>query len=429
MSKWIRWPMCFALVISAVLAGVASRSAWALPAWARALDTKCATCHSPVPPRLNNTGLVYKRMGFRLPDADDEGNLTFKEREEKGVFNDLSLLADMRIESAKTDDPDVADTSFKLDEVEAVGGGPVKGGFSYFAEYVLFEEGDSFLEVIEAQYNRGKPEGMFTVRAGQFRPSLWQKGELEILTLRRPFMFDKKVPVGGFNGFRLRERQRGVELGYTINRLEEGKLTSTFLTGSILNGLSQADSKKLGGFSGTVDDPQDRDNSKDFLLQAMHVWDQSNTVGAFYYRGKATIFDDVGPGASVVSIGRNTIKRFGLVGNYVVDPKNGIDLLGGYVKGQDDTTEAGVANAGSDGWFLELNALLRQPKEDTTVGRTVGVLRYDRFDPDDSVAGDDAKGWTAAVNYQASDNVLLNLEYEKDTGANGTLTARVLLAY
>jgi len=421
--------MCFALVMSAVLAGVASRSAWAVPAWARALDTKCATCHSPVPPRLNNTGLVYKRMGYRLPDADDEGNLTFKEREGKAVFDDFSLLADMRIESQKTDAPDEADTSFKLDEVEAMGGGPLQGGFSYAAEYVLYEAGDSFLETIEAQYNRGKLEGMFTVRAGQIRPSLWQKGELQKLTLRRPFMFDKRAPIGSFGGFRLRERQRGVELGYTINRLQEGQLTSTFLSGTVLNGLSQEDSTIPGSFSGTLNNPQDRDNSKDFLLQAMHVWDQSNTVGAFYYRGKATMFDDVGAGASVVSIGQNRIKRAGLVGNYVVDKKSGVDLLAGYVTGSDDTTEAGVANVDSNGWFLELNGVLKQSKEDTTVGRTVGVIRYDRFDPDDSVPGTD-KGWTVGLNHQASDNILLNLEYQNDSGAAAnTIIGRVLFAY
>ena len=41
----------------------------AIPAYARQLHASCRMCHNPVPPRLNNVGILFKRMGYRLPDV------------------------------------------------------------------------------------------------------------------------------------------------------------------------------------------------------------------------------------------------------------------------------------------------------------------------------------------------------------------------
>ena len=45
----------------------------AIPAFARQFNATCNMCHAPLPPRLNNLGITFKRLGYRLPDVDDQG--------------------------------------------------------------------------------------------------------------------------------------------------------------------------------------------------------------------------------------------------------------------------------------------------------------------------------------------------------------------
>src|SRR5215831_13154818 len=73
----------------------------AVPAFARQLNVKCQTCHFPNPPRLNNVGLVFRRMGFRLPDSDDDGNLIFKTPDISSILGFGSAIANVEIEHDK----------------------------------------------------------------------------------------------------------------------------------------------------------------------------------------------------------------------------------------------------------------------------------------------------------------------------------------
>ena len=44
----------------------------AIPAFARKYNVKCYTCHT-IPPALNKTGYIFKRLGYRLPPDEMDG--------------------------------------------------------------------------------------------------------------------------------------------------------------------------------------------------------------------------------------------------------------------------------------------------------------------------------------------------------------------
>src|SRR5260370_7287458 len=49
-----------------------SQPAQAVPAFARKYDLKCYSCHT-IPPALNKTGYMFKRLGYRLPPDEMDG--------------------------------------------------------------------------------------------------------------------------------------------------------------------------------------------------------------------------------------------------------------------------------------------------------------------------------------------------------------------
>ena len=51
---------------------LAPQPAQAIPAFARKFGVKCYTCHT-IPPALNKTGYMFKRLGYRLPPDEMDG--------------------------------------------------------------------------------------------------------------------------------------------------------------------------------------------------------------------------------------------------------------------------------------------------------------------------------------------------------------------
>ena len=51
---------------------MAPQPAQAIPAFARKYGVKCYTCHT-IPPALNKTGYMFKRLGYRMPPDEMDG--------------------------------------------------------------------------------------------------------------------------------------------------------------------------------------------------------------------------------------------------------------------------------------------------------------------------------------------------------------------
>ena len=168
----------------------------AAPAFARQLGVKCQTCHFPNPPRLNNVGLVFRRMGFRLPDSDENGNLIFKTPDLPSAVAFGSIIADVELEVDKNAPSETESrTSLRLGEIALFSAHALPDNLSYWLLFIPHnDEGEAELELGEMQYNTGKPTDTIHLRAGKFLMLWWQKVNDEAITLSAPLVMDEAFP-------------------------------------------------------------------------------------------------------------------------------------------------------------------------------------------------------------------------------------------
>ena len=375
----------------------------AIPAFARQLNTKCHTCHFPNPPRLNNVGIVFKRMGYRLPDADDNGNLIFKTPEIHDALEFASVVANVELEVDKNSpSPEQSKSTLSLGEVELFGAHALGPRLSYLTMFELRnEEGEAELEVADVQYNLGNATDAFHLRGGRIQTLWWQKTDHEGLTLSMAPTIDEMGPamIGSFAGFGLGQKQIAAEFGYTHNRLKEGSMTSTILSAMILNGVDVS-GEQTARRSGT---------GFDFLAQGYQLFGSSNTAGGFYYHGNTRFGIDEGgppmerPGLQAQEgqeIHKDTFDRYGFVGNYLIGGH--ADVLAGFVAGKDKSTELNMTIK-NQGWFIETDFSLAMEWSLS--------YRHDDLDPDTDSPGDRIKADTVSTRYHAMDYLLLTLEF------------------
>lgn len=378
----------------------------AIPAFARQLNTKCHTCHFPNPPRLNNVGIVFKRMGYRLPDADDNGNLIFKTPEIHNALEFASVVANVEFEADKNPPaPEQNKSTLSLGEVELFGAHALGPRLSYLTMFELRnEEGEAELEVADVQYNLGSATDAFHLRGGRIQTLWWQKTDHEGLTLSMAPTIDEMGPamIGSFAGFGLGQKQVAAEFGYTHNRLVEGSMTSTILSAMILNGVDvtgeQATRRSGSGY--------------DFFAQGYQLFGSSNTAGGFYYHGNTRFgVEEVGPpmerpglraqeGQEGVEIYKDSFDRYGFVGNYLIGGR--ADVLAGFVAGKDKSTELNMT-INNQGWFIETDFSLAMEWSLS--------YRHDDLDPDTDFSGDNIKVDTVSTRYHVMDYLLLTLEF------------------
>src|SRR5450759_2206035 len=130
--------------------------AHAIPAFARKYNLKCYSCHT-IPPALNKTGYMFKRLGYRLPPDEMDGTKAAPKITELGkdikfsITNSFALIGQGSFTWDKTRGDGItptSSTSFNLDEVAMFAAGAVPdSGFSYFTHFELSQGGSSpFLE-------------------------------------------------------------------------------------------------------------------------------------------------------------------------------------------------------------------------------------------------------------------------------------------
>jgi hypothetical protein len=374
----------------------------AVPAFARQYGVKCSTCHTPVPPRLNNLGITFKRLGYRMPDADDEGKLVLKQKPSHGALDDFSAVGDFRGESHRGEP-----TTFAVDEVLGFGAGSLGSHLSY--NLIVPWEGDAFsLEVAEAQVLLGKPTSNATVRFGKIAPLLWDKGDDTRLGISEALAFSTPVAAGEWEGSALVEPRLGAELGFSLNRLHEGAFRNTFVAVSAFNRLQpEVNVPPEGG--------QNNGGLKDVLVQALHLWGGSNTIGGLWYHGK--VYD-------IPALGfEDQVDRWALMANYRF--KSGTDIVANYTGGTDDSTDPEVGRVKSLGWWVQVDQAIGQ--------RAVASVRYDRFEPNRADASLDVRGPTVAFTYHVLDNLILAAEYQGlQVGSeerSRDIVVRAILAY
>src|ERR1039457_987050 len=103
---------------------LAPQPAHAIPAFARKFGLKCYSCHT-IPPALNKTGYMFKRLGYRMPPDEMDGSkpapkITELDKNIKfSITNSLAVIAQGSFTADKTKGDGItptSSTSFNLDE-------------------------------------------------------------------------------------------------------------------------------------------------------------------------------------------------------------------------------------------------------------------------------------------------------------------------
>ena len=387
-----RWRHRFTgAAIAGIVAASSVASIEATPAYGRRYNVACQTCHAPLPPRLNNVGILFRKFGFRMPDADDEGRLIIKPVPAHSIGDAGSVVADVAGRRDKEVELGEARTTFELSEVELVAGTSIGDRVSAQAMFVPWDEGEIELENAEVQFNGGSARHQWIARGGLMQTYLWQKPTHGRLSLSTPLLFASRAVEGiePFEGFGLGVNQIGAEVGYLFSRLQDGRLSSTMVTAALLNGVNR---EGEGAIRNTTE-------GVDVYVQGLQLFGERQTLGGFYYRGRS--FLEAHPDEGLIAPGKQRFARYGVIGNYLL--LNRFDVVAGGALGWDRSpVRSGEVRFG--GFFTEIDAQLTP--------YCIGVYRFDRVDPNRDEDGDAVRAHTISTTLRADDHLYLTGEYQ-----------------
>src|ERR1035438_493262 len=136
-KSWL--PAVMPVLAALGYAVLAPQPAQAVPAFARKFGVKCYTYHT-IPPALNKTGYMFKRLGYRLPPDEMDGTKPAPKIAELdknikfSITNSLAVIAQGSFTVDKAAGDGISPTSsssFNLDEAALfVAGAVPDSGFS-----------------------------------------------------------------------------------------------------------------------------------------------------------------------------------------------------------------------------------------------------------------------------------------------------------
>ncbi len=322
----------------------------AIPAFARRYHVRCYNCHT-IPPVLNKTGYMFKRLGYRLPpdESDTEKAAPKISQLDKNIpfsiTNSLALVANPSFTAEKTNDgiTPTSNTSFNLDEAALfVSGSVPQTNLSYFAQYELYQDGQSFMEQANAIYTAGRANSSYFGKVGEMH---LQEGEGTRGAMMLNLFPDPPLILGNMNplNYTLDQHPVGVGGGYTWASPYFKQILA--VTGKVTNGLNADGSEILSGST---------KNSKDYWLDADYWFGPDGGITFMTVHGSKDQVQD--PGLDTQFNYRPTIRRYGLFGNYLFFDK--LDVLGGYMRGRDDwqgIVSGAITNLSTNGWRGEVD--------------------------------------------------------------------------
>jgi len=398
------WKPAAVLTLAAIgLVVLGSRPAQAVPAFARKYGVKCYNCHT-IPPALNKTGYMFKRLGYRLPPDEMDGSkpapkISELDKDIKfSITNSLAVIAQGSFTVDKTaGDTPSSTSSFNLDEAALfVAGSLPESNFSYFAQYELYQGGENHLEQAVFGYTGGRANSSFFGKAGEMH---LQEGEGTRAAMFYNLFPEPALTLTNTNplNFTLDQHPVGVNVGYTwaSNYFKQIFAVSAKVT----NGLNADGSEIL--FNSAK-------NSKDFWFDADYWFGPDGGVTFMAYSGSKDQIQNQG-GLDEFTF-RPKIRRYGIFGNYLFFDK--LDVLGGYVRGNDDwqdEVDSKKTNFISNAWRAELDYYIQR-------GWAV-MARYDRLHQGIS-GGYSARtdGWSVGTEKGLTQlgNVVLRGTYSKE---------------
>lgn len=322
LTQWISG----AFVVAAALL-VFTPSPEAIPAFARKYNVKCYTCHT-IFPRLNKLGYEFKRLGYRMPPDIEEGKApkAVKELDEKipftltnavSVFARTSISHDMATEGGTSK----GTGSINLEEVAILFGGAVpQTNFSYFGEFLAYEDGNSSLEHLRVFWTGGTVKHSYfgEIGKGPVLEGYLASDKMGLTDDDNPLAFGIASP----NGIVLDPKPGLVGGGYTYMSPDYKYVFG--LTAKVTNGLD-VNGEEIGSGSSY--------NHKDVALSADFLIGDHAAVSALYYNGRKDTIQNAGSPLEFTYV--PTATRWGLFASArsVFDH---LDVLAGYIGGRED---------------------------------------------------------------------------------------------
>jgi len=402
--RWI--PAAMPVLTALALTVLSPQPSRAIPAFARKYGVKCYTCHL-IPPVLNKTGYLFKRLGYRMPPDEMDGikpapKISELDRNIKfSITNSLALITQGSFTAEKTaGDSPSSKTSFNLDEAALFGAGSLpQSNFSYFAHYELFQDGQSFLEQAVVGYTGGRANSSFFGKAGEMH---MQEGEGTRGAMFYNLFPDPSLVLTNVNplNFSLDQHPVGLNAGYTWASPYFKQVIG--VSAKVTNGLN-ADGSEIQ-FDSTK-------NSKDAWFDADYWFGPDGGVTFMTYYGRKDQVQNQGTPDEFTY--RPTIRRYGVFGNYLFFDK--LDVIGGYLRGRDDWKDmlAGTTtNLTSNGYRAEVDYYFKRG--------TAAMARYDRLSqriPGGPTANTESWGVGGLHALTEQGNVVIRATYnhERDT--------------
>jgi hypothetical protein len=341
------------ILIAAILGiSIFTGISFSIPGFSKKEGMDCSGCHSGYP-RLNNDGRKYQGNGYSF------------EREPLEEAPGFALSG--AVESWFVSKKEGRSTDFQLHKFEVFAGGRLSKNAGYFAE-AYFEErgafhnlGDIFVEIDLRRDLR--------LRAGQFQPDLLLS-DSERLTTRRTLLYNTRV-----NGWRLRDRQRGLAVSGAWNRFSA--------VAAVVNG---------NGSGAESDHEADDNDYKDVSLAVVNNVTDEMAVGGYGYYGKVSNAD--GSGDYISRLVFSLRQR-------LMEERFELNAVGGYGR---NSNPGGLGNEQeSFGFFLE-GVYAYRPN-------LLLLARYDYFDRDTGIDQDHNWAVVPAVFYYLGQNIRVSGEY------------------
>ena len=388
-------------VVAAVVCLFLATPSKAVPEFARKYNVTCNMCHTFIP-RLNETGYMFKRLGYRMPPDISKGKeaVTIKQIDDpKWELGDtVALVVQGSVTGSKSEQGSDKQQSwsFNLDNALLFLGGTLpKTNFSYLAEYKLYEDGESGLETGYLQYEGGRASGSWFARLGKMHlqeTEGFRASDPLGFTSEGPLMFTWADP----NSFSLDQAPVGAAFGFTHTCADYKGVLG--LTLKVTNGLA-ADGSEI-----TQDSQRKK---KDIWFEGDYLFGTKGAISVMAMRAYKDQIQNAGTEGEFTF--QPTVDRYGIFGNIMPFGEK-LDLIGAWMHGKDDWQDEATGPAltyKSDSWYGEVNYYIDDG--------LVAVGRYDRLKETIDNAGGDTttQAWTVAVLKALTDmgNVRARLEY------------------
>lgn len=316
----------------------------AVPQFSRRYNVKCSACHT-IAPVLNEQGYMFKRLGYHLPPALEEGknaplisDLVKKEPQWTVTNNVAAAVTDFSYSAERTTQQGTSPVSTSAFQVGSwnmyMAGWLPDTNFFYYSEFDIVTGGSTSPNLSNAYfgYSGGNARSSWYAAGGAEHLQVGEgtrAAQIYSLLPASPLLFENLSPTN----FHIDQSPVGIDAGYTWASSNYKRVFAA--TAKITNG-DNADGSEILGSSNR--------NSKDVWADIDFWYAPESGVTFLNYYGKKDNLQTNLLGNQFTF--HPVIRRQGVFGNYKLLSK--VDFLGGWLRSDDGW----VAPDGSSAKFL-----------------------------------------------------------------------------